>query len=309
MNKLRNKLDKIKEKPTVAFLDILVYRIAKNEVSISAASLTYFLILSIFPFFIALLNIVQFFDEGLLNQIMQTISLLPEDVAEIIQGFLKEIRSNSSVALLSVSLLASIYSSSSGVKQLVRKINKTYYFTEKRSFLSLIGISLIMTIALFFMILLIFIVQIIGSIFLNEIVSLLNIGNIGQSLVPIAINLIPFIFMFLTFYCLYRFSPDWPKGERVERKSLAISALFSTLGIILFTFIFKLYVANFASYSKTYGSLAGIIIFLVWLYLFGFIILIGGEIGATLYTLKTKGSKWPREETILSNFIGTTKTF
>lgn len=308
MNKIRNILDKNKENPILAFFDIFFYRIAENKVSISAASLTYFLVLAIFPFLIALLNIVQFFDESLLNKIMETFSLLSDDIYEILKEFLNEIRNNSSVALLSISLLGSIYSASSGVKQVINSLNEAYSFTRERSFFSLLFLSIVMTIALFALILLIFFVQIIGNNFLTEIFNFLKIGNSMKGAIALIMNLVPLIFMFISFWALYRFSPSWPEGLKLSKKSLFISSSFATLGIILATLAFNLYVANFASYTKTYGSLAGIIIFLVWLYLFGFIILLGGEINATLYELEESGPKWPREKSILSKFIASHKT-
>lgn len=304
MNKIRNFLDKNKENRLFAFFDILIYRIADNKVSISAAALTYYLVLAIFPFLIALLNIVQFFDQSFLTKIMTTLQLLPQDVYAIIETFLQEIRSNSSVALLSISLFGSIYSASVGVKRIINSLNNAYSFTRKRSFIKLLLLSLGMTLALFVLILLIFFVQILGNAFLTEILSFLNIEGSMKGLVGLLMNLVPVLFMFISFFVLYRFAPSWPEGERISNKSLLASALFATFGVIIATFAFNLYVSNFSNYSKTYGSLAGIIIFLVWLFLFGFIILLGGEINATLTQLEEGGAKWPREKSILKNLIG-----
>lgn len=303
MKKFRKILDNLKEKPLVAFFDIFLFRIVDHKVSMSAASLTYFLILSIFPFLIALLNIVQFFDQNLLKNLMEAFALLPKDIYKVLVHFLEEVRKGSSLALLSISLLASVYSASSGVKQVIKSINEAYYTRRKRSLLAQMALSLIMTIALFFLIILIFFLQVIGTTFLNQIFEFFNIQDSMQSILALLMNLVPLVFMFISFWALYRFSPALPQGKKLSKKSLLISSGFASLGIVIATMAFKAYVANFSSYTRTYGSLAGIIIFLVWLYLFGYIILLGGEITASLYELEERGSQWPRDNSILGKFI------
>lgn len=307
MDKIKSILSKATHYRKAAFFDILAYRFVNNKVTVSAASLTYFLILAIFPFLIALLNIVRFFDASLMNQIMGTFATLPEEVASLLSSFLEDLRTSSSVALLSISLAGSIYSASSGVKKVIQSINDSFRYAKSHSFIALILLSIVMTIALFVLILSIFVVQIIGNAFLTQIFGYLNLGSQMEKVIAIVMNLVPVLFMFIIFFALYRFAPNWPDKIKPRAKNIAISSGFATFGIIIFTLIFNIYVSNFSSYSATYGSLAGIIVFLVWLYLFGLIILLGGEINATLHQLDEEGVQWPREYTMIGGLVGSKK--
>ena len=67
--------------------------------------------------------------------------------------------------------------------------------------------------------------------------------------------------------------------------------------------VFSYYVANFSNYSNTYGSLAGMIIFLIWLYLFGLMLLFGSAVQASLYLIYNKGVQWPRKETMFASIV------
>lgn len=303
MNKWKRKLKGFVTKKPFAFFDILIYTILDKGLFLQGAGLSYFLILAIFPFLIALLNIVRFVDASFLPRLIDSFESLPPDIDAILLSFVRDLEVNSSGTLLSVSLLGTIYVASNGIKQLVRSINDGISGTEKRGFLSLTLLSLAMTVSLFVLILMLMIAQVVGSNLLDYLFHFLRVPESAFGAISLTLQLVPLGFMFLSFFCLYYFSPKWPAGGKPPVKINLLSALFSMGATVIATKGFNYYVSNFASYSATYGSLAGIIIFLVWLYLFGLILLVGGAIQSTLLSLDQNGARWPREETLFSGVV------
>ena len=303
MNKLKRKLKGFVTKKPFAFFDILFYNILKNDSIQKAASLSYFFVLAIFPFFIALLNILNVVNRSYLSKVSQILDNLPPEIQSIATSFFKDLQLNSSSALLSISLIGTIYVASKGIKQLIKSINDSLSIAEDRNILSLTVLSFIITIALFALVILLFVTQVIGSNALHFVFQFLQLPPKAFTFIRRITTFVPLVYMFLSFYCLYRFAPKWPEGTKPKAGVHLAAALFSTVGILLSNAVFGYYVANFSNYSNTYGSLAGMIIFLVWLYLFGLILLVGSSVQASLYLLNTKGAQWPREETLLSGLI------
>jgi membrane protein len=93
--------------------------------------------------------------------------------------------------------------------------------------------------------------------------------------------------MILIFSLMYRFIPSIRNGRKINLKHAIPGAVFTTLGWIVTSSIFSYYVNNFGNYSKTYGSLGGIVILLIWLYLSSIIIILGGEINATIRAINS----------------------
>ena len=90
--------------------------------------------------------------------------------------------------------------------------------------------------------------------------------------------------MTFVFSLLYRFTPNNPPSL----KEVIPGAIFTTFGWIMVSLLFSLYVNNFSNYSNMYGGIGGIIILLIWLYWISVIILLGGELNASLISMSKK---------------------
>lgn len=305
MKFLNNYIDKVKNKKTFIFFDKLIYRIINHDTFSYGGSLSYFLILSIFPFLISLINAINF--SGLLNPdyIFSLIKVLPTEVQNIVSNFLVEIQNSSSGSFFTISFVVGLFTASTAVFKLINIINLSYGFAEKRGFIKLRLLALFFTIALITMFFLLIFTQIFGEIIYVNVMKYLGIKNeFFDKMWRIAKNAIPILYMLITFVLLYKFSPSKSSENMVTFKGVLPGAVFSTIGVIIASIVFGFYVTNFGKYSITYGSLGGIIIFLVWLYLLSIIILIGAEINSTIYSMKYFKSlnHWPRHDSIFKNF-------
>ncbi len=301
---MNNFIDKVKDKKAFTFFDKLIYRVLDHDTLSYGGSLTYFLILSIFPFLISLINAINF--SGILDPeyLYGLLDVLPGEIQEIIRNFLNELHMSSSGSFLTISFVAGLFTASTAVFKLMKIINQSYGFVESRGFLAQRLMALFFTLALILMIFLLVLTQIFGQIIYVNIMSYLGIENASfDKIWSIAKNAIPLAYMLITFILLYKFSPSRSRENLITIKSVLPGSIFATLGLIIASSGFNFYVSSFGKYSITYGSLGGIIVFLIWLYLLSTITLVGAEINSTLYSMRNFKSlnNWPRHDSIFKN--------
>lgn len=282
-------LDRIKNKIIVVFLDQLLYRFSKHNVSWSGASLTYFLILSIFPFLIVLLNILSYTSLVQERMIMDMILFLPVDIQAIIESFVNDLASSSSEGLLSIAAFVGLWTASSGVKAIIKAINLAYDYAENRHFLRLRGLSLVFTLALLVMITLVFITLVIGPVLGKMLFDNFGYGDSFATLWNYLRYIIPLAYMILIFVMIYKFSPNISKNLRIRFKEVLPGAIFTTVAWVGLSMLFSYYVSNFGKYAITYGSLGGVIVLLIWLYMSSIVLVAGGEVNATLEDMRNHG--------------------
>lgn len=285
----------------IIFLDQLIFRIKEDEVFVSGTQLAFFLVLSIFPFIIMLLNIVSYTPFIQQNIFQDMIFYLPNEIQNLLGGFINEIVISSSQSLLSISAILGIWSSSAGIKAVMRAINKAYDHGEHRSYIKLRIMSFFFTIALIILIVLVFLTLIFGEVLANKIFTLLGLSSFFQILWSYVRILIPLAYMILIFALLYKFSPSKNKHYKITFKSTLPGAIFTTLGWMLTSVLFSYYVNNFGRYAVTYGSLVGVILLFIWLYISSIIIVLGGEINATLEYFRNYGFKIHENRSVLIN--------
>lgn len=304
---MNNFIDKVKDKKAFTFFDKLIYRVLDHDTLSYGGSLTYFLILSIFPFLISLINAINF--SGILDPeyLYGLLDVLPGEIQEIIRNFLNELHMSSSGSFLTISFVAGLFTASTAVFKLMKIINQSYGFVESRGFLAQRLMALFFTLALILMIFLLVLTQIFGQIIYVKVMSYLGIENASfDKIWSIAKNAIPLAYMLITFILLYKFSPSKSRENMITIKSVLPGSFFATLGLIIASSGFNFYVSSFGKYSITYGSLGGIIVFLIWLYLLSTITLVGAEINSTLYSMRNFKSlnNWPRHDSIFKNLQG-----
>lgn len=292
----------IKLKPFI-FLDQLIYRIKEDGVFAVGAQLTYFLILSVFPFLILFLNIVSYTPLVRQDVLTNAIYYLPLETQIIINDFLNDIVVGSSQELLSISAIAGIWTASSGVKPVMKAINRAYDYEETRSYFKIKFLSILFTIALLFMLVLVF-----STLVLGEIIGRRIFASIGQTDLFLKIwnnarTIITLLFMVLLFALLYKYSPCVKDRKQIKLISALPGGIFTTLGWLLTSVIFSYYVNNFGNYTVTYGSIGGVIILLVWLYISSIIIVLGGEINATLEFFRLNGYKVNSFKSVISRYL------
>lgn len=274
--------DKIK-----AFIQNLYCRYHDDEVPAMGAQLTYYLILSVFPFLlflVALVGITTLTPDQILQELGR---LVPASSNDTILGVLEEIQANSSQALLSIGMVATLWSASKGVDAVIKALNKAYDEEESRSFIIVKGLSVLFTLALACSILLAFFLLIFGQWIREQVALLLTLPDYFDEMWSFAQYAVSLAVLVLVFTMLYKYIPN----RRLTFKEVLPGAFFSTIGWLVVSVLFSFYVNNFGNYTKTYGSIGGIIVLLIWLYLSSIIIILGGEINAALHFARNGRTK------------------
>lgn len=276
-------------KKPILFLDQLIFRIGDDDIIPTAGQLTYFVVLSIFPFLILFLNILSFTPITSPEMINAALEYLPNDASSILSGFIEDIVEGSGQGLLSVAAIGGIWTASAGVKPLITAINRAYDMTETRSYFRVKGLSILFTLALLALLLLVILTLVFGEIIGSQVFNLLNLGDEFVIIWTYIRFIIPIASMVIIFSLLYKYSPCVKDRDEIRFKNTVPGGLFATLGWIIASAAFSFYVNNFGNYSVTYGALGGIIVMLVWLYISSMIILLGGEINATSRYFRLNG--------------------
>jgi len=275
----------MKGQKTITYLRKLYKAVQKDEISSLGAQLSYYFILSVFPFLIFLVALLDYTPLTQQDTINELSILLPESVFVIVREILMEVAAANNFTLLSLGILGTIWTASRGSAALIKAINRAYGLTESRSFFTLNAIGILSTFALALVIIFSLSLLIFG-----RYLALLAFQRIGMEeffyiLLPYLRYSIPLLIIFCVFSFLYLYAPDC----RLHFRDIYPGAIFATLFWLAASQLFAYYVNNFGNFSRTYGSLGGIIVFLVWLYISSSIVLLGAEINAVSnQRLKTK---------------------
>lgn len=292
----------LKHKPII-FIDNLIFRISDDKVFALGAQLSYFLILSLFPFLIVLLNIISYTSLVDVDVVNDTIKYLPIDIQLIITGFIDDLVYSSSQSLLSIAAIAGLWTASSGLTPVIRAINKAYDYEETRSYFKLKFISIVFTIALLALLLLVIITLVFGEVLGKKVFDFFGMEDLFLTIWNFIRFIAPILFMIYIFALLYKFSPCVEKRKNIRLKNTLPGAIFTTIGWIITSSGFSYYVSNFGKYSTTYGSVGGVIVLLVWLYISSIIIILGGEVNAAIEFFRLNGLRVISNHSVISRAI------
>ncbi|NMH61017.1 YihY/virulence factor BrkB family protein [Alteromonas ponticola] len=255
-------------------------KMQQDNLSLIAAGVGFYFLLAIFPFLAGLISLYGLIvtPDQLAEHMNFLITFLPQESRYILEEQLEHLIGNSSQALgtgVIVSLLLTLWSSSKGANALITACNITYSETEGRSFIGSIIARMVLTVA----IILAVIVALVSITVLPKVITILS----GYKLSDQAANWITWPILVLMFNtglaALYRYSPH---RSRAKWRWVTPGSVVATVFWIVFSFAFSYYLKEFASYNKTYGSVGGIIILLMWFYLSAYIILIGAELNSAM---------------------------
>lgn len=268
-------------KKTIEFLKGYMEKVNKEDSIAYAYQLTFGLLLSIFPFLIFLMTLIAFLglDAGYVLRVLNT--SLPEEIYSLLSGPVVDLVENQRGGLLSLSVLAAIYSASGGFRAFMKGMNKSMGFEDTRSFLYRYVISILWVLQLTVTILL----ALLGIVFGRQILDFLSSYFTfipTEGLVEILRIVIPVGLLFGVLSLAYMFIPY----RNLKFKYAFPGALFSTLVWIAFTALFQFYINNFANYSRFYGTLGAVIGLLLWLSLTSIIMMLGASLNAYLIEFK-----------------------
>ncbi len=263
-----------------------------------AAALTYYAILSIFPALIVLVSILGLAGDSAINAALDNIKELgPGPAQDIVTGAIKEIAASSSTAGVAfvLGLVASLWSASGYVGAFSRASNVIYEMDEGRPFWKLRPIQIAMTLILLLLVAVSAIAVVISGPLASEVGKVFGVQGTAVTIFSIVKWPVIVLVLMTMLAILYYGAPN---VRHPGFRWITPGGILAVLLWILASVGFAVYVANFGSYNATYGSLAGVIIFLIWLWISNVAVLLGAEMNAEIERGRELEGGVPEDETI-----------
>jgi membrane protein len=268
---------------------------SKDNISMIAAGVAFYLMLAIFPMLAATVSIYGLVADpvDVQRNFEAVAGVIPEQARSIMIDQLTAVTSASGGQLgfgVVLSIGLTLWSASRGVIAMITALNIAYDEEERRSFIKLNAIALALTLALIvFMILTLAVV--VG---LPVVIGYLNLGETVEWTIRLARWPILAVAIIVALAVLYRYAPD---RDAPRWRWVSSGAVVATVIWLLGSVAFSIYVSNFADYNKTYGTMGAVIILLLWFNLSSFAVLLGAELNAEMehQTARdtTKGAERP----------------
>jgi membrane protein len=255
---------------------------SEDQLTDSAAALTYYAVLSIFPALLAMVSIVGLVgDPQTITRTLTDVvsSIGPASAAQALQGPIKGLTQSSGTAgiLLIVGIVSALWTASGYVGAFMRASNVIYEVEEGRTFIKLRPLQMLVTLVLVILLALVLVSLVLTGPIAGAVGSAVGIGGTAVTAWNIAKWPVLFLVVIVMIALLYYASPNAKLGGL---RSIVPGAALAVVVWLLASAAFAFYVANFGSYNKTYGTLGGIICFLVWLWITNVAILLGAELNA-----------------------------
>lgn len=255
-------------------------RLRDDSISAYAAQAAFFIILSFFPFvmfILTLLNYLPISEESFLRSLS---AILPGTIINILNTVFAELVEKSSGTVLSVTVLAALWSASRGMLALVRGLNAIYGHKETRNYFFIRGISVLYTIGFAVLLIASLLLLVFGNLLYNFVMAKLPVLGELALLIMSLRSLVTMAVLTIFFLLMYMIIPN--------RKSRIIKelpgAVLTAGGWLGFSFLFSFYIDNLADYTYTYGSLTTLAVCMLWLYFCMYILFLGAEVNMLFST-------------------------
>lgn len=257
--------------------------IEKDEIFGRAAQLAYYFLLALFPlllFLTSLIGVVLGSETGLRESLFNYLgTVLPGSASQLVNSTVAEVSNASGGGKIAFGILAALWAASNGMGAITEALNIAYDVKESRPWWRTRLTAIGLTVALSILIISALALVLYGGRIAEYVAASYGFG--GAFTVAWKILQWPIVlgFVLLSFALIYYFAPDVRKQKWIF---ITPGAVIGVALWLLVSFSFRLYLHFFDSYSKTYGALGAVIVLMLWLYLTGAAILIGGEVNSEI---------------------------
>lgn len=267
-------------------LEIYAFGIIRGTFSTRAGSIAFSFFMALFPFLLFVLNLIPFvwfIDDFQLRLLNYLDNLLPPQTHALFHKVFLDIANTPRTGLLSFVFILSIFLMTNGINAIFTGFEYSWHTRKNRTIIHQYFVALGVAIIIAFLLL----ATVIVTLYLSYIIDDLKaIGIFSDNVIWAEIGRYGVIVLMIynAVAILYYF------GTKESRKSryFSIGALFTTVLILLLTLLFSIYIKNFSTYNKLYGSIGALLILMVYIWLNANILLLGYELNASINKLKGK---------------------
>jgi membrane protein len=272
-------------------LEMYTIGIIKGTLTTRAGAIAFSFFTAIFPFLIFILILIPYIpiEDFQAEFLVFLESFLPPNTSDFfIHNIFEDIENKNRGGLLSTAFLLSIFLMSNGVNAVFSGFESSYHARFNRSvfkqYLYALGIAIILALLLIVMVI------VLGYVELYVIENLKEHGYLEEGQRRTGVDLAKYLFFVLMIYMATSILYYFGTTEGKHSKFFSIGALFTTLLIMLTSYLFGIYIENFSQYNELYGSIGALLILLLYIWLNSNILLLGYELNASLNRLKKKSN-------------------
>jgi membrane protein len=272
---------------------------SKDQCTDLAAALTYYAVLALFPALVALVSLLGVFGNGpsTVDSLLKIVDQLgPSSAVDTLRPTIEQLSSSKGAGIgLVVGLLGALWSASGYVGAFGRAMNRVYEVGEGRPIWKLRPLQLLVTLFAIVLVAVAAAALVLTGPVAEAVGDQIGLGSTAILVWDIAKWPVLLAIVIVIVAVLYYATPN---VQQPKFRWISVGAVFAIVAWILASVAFGLYVSMFSSYDKTYGSLAGVIVFLLWLWLTNLALLFGAELDAELERGRQLQAGIAAEETI-----------
>lgn len=267
-----------------------ITKIKYDHVSSFAGHAALFLLMSLFPMAMFCISMFSYLpiDTGRFTQYLMNI--IPEGFTLLLNQILSEAYAESTTMMKSFTMIVMLFCASKGVYAVIIGMNAVYGIRETRGMPLLYALAVSYVVFFFAAIGLMMVLIVLGNNIFNWLLQFVPGLAIFANVFRYGKYLCMLVFLVIFFLLIYMNVPNRRSKIRYE----FFGALFSTIAWLVYSWAFSFYISNFANYSVTYGSLATVVIFILWLYGTMNIIFVGAEMNVVLRKFAEYGYNYKR---------------
>jgi len=280
------KLPKLEGLTLYDLFKIYGFGIIKGTFSTRASSIAFSFFMAIFPFLLFILNLIPFlsFIDNFQDEVLEFLEdMLPQQAAAFFEEIFIDIANNPKAGLLSFVFILSIFLTANGVNAIFTSFEFSYHTkinrTLIRQYMVAIGVAFIIAVLL--------LLSVSVTIYFTYLIEQLkDMGLVGDAILWAQIGryVILLIMLFIGISILYYFGTK----EAKESRFFSVGSVFTTLLIIITTYLFSFYIENFSSYNKLYGSIGALLVLMIYIWINSNIFLLGFELNASIQKLRKR---------------------
>src|ERR687889_1278625 len=286
----------------VDFFKLTYREMNEDHVMAFAGNLTYKGLFAIFPFFTFLLSLLGLFDAtDLVNTMVDELSgVIPQSATEFIEGQLLSITQSQAENAFTfgaiISILLALWGVSGVFRSVMEAMNVMYEVEEDRPFWKVYGLSIFMSLAVAVLLIGALVLVVFGEAIGVTVADLVGLGSVFATIWSIVQWPVVALVVLFAFALIYYFAP----AAKQRFRWISPGSILAFVFWLIFSLLFSFYVGSFGSYSATYGSLAGVIILMLYVYYSALIMLVGAEMNQVIEWHipggKDEGEKVPEDD-------------
>lgn len=269
-------------------LDLYVIGIIKGAFSFRASGIAFSFFMALFPFALFILNLIPYipidnFQQDFLSFVESSV---PPNTYGAIKEIIDDILNNSYGGLLSTGGILSVFLMANGVNAILGSFESSYHIDISRNFFRQYLVSLFLSIALSFLLLLTVSVIVFFEVWI-QMIKIPDMVNKHISILQISRIVLVILMILTTISILFKFGTK----QKTSQSFINIGSVFTTCLIIVTSYFFGIYVIKFAKYNELYGSIGTLLVFMIYIWINCLILLLGFELSATISKLKYDNTK------------------